>query len=65
VTLLPQEPFLMKRTVLNNVAYGLQIPRPPIHLADRVDRALSYVGLDGKDFAQRPSYALSGGEPSA
>jgi tungstate transport system ATP-binding protein len=27
-----------------------------------VDKALSYVGLDGKEFAQRPSYALSGGE---
>jgi len=62
VTLLPQEPFLMKRTVLNNVAYGLQIRKANDHLADRVDRALSYVGLDGKDFAQRPSYALSGGE---
>lgn len=62
VTLLPQEPFLMKRTVLNNVAYGLQIRKANDHLADRVDKALSYVGLDGKDFAQRPSYALSGGE---
>ena len=62
VTLLPQEPFLMKRTVLNNVAYGLRIRKANDHLADRVDKALSYVGLDGKDFAQRPSYALSGGE---
>jgi tungstate transport system ATP-binding protein len=52
----------MKRTVLNNVAYGLQIRKATDHLADRVDKALSYVGLDGKDFAQRPSYALSGGE---
>ena len=62
VTLLPQEPFLMKRTVLNNVAYGLRIRNSNDHLAERVDKALSYVGLDGKDFAQRPSYALSGGE---
>jgi tungstate transport system ATP-binding protein len=62
VTLLPQEPFLMKRTVLKNVAYGLQIRKANDHLAERVDNALSYVGLDGKDFAQRPSYALSGGE---
>jgi tungstate transport system ATP-binding protein len=62
VTLLPQEPFLMKRTVLKNVAYGLQIRKANDHLAHRVDKALSYVGLDGKDFAQRPSYALSGGE---
>jgi tungstate transport system ATP-binding protein len=62
VALLPQEPFLMKRTVLSNVAYGLRIRKSTDHLAERVDRALSYVGLDGKDFAQRPSYALSGGE---
>jgi tungstate transport system ATP-binding protein len=62
VTLLPQEPFLMKRTVLKNVAYGLQIRNAKGLLAERVDKALSYVGLDGKDFAQRPAYALSGGE---
>jgi tungstate transport system ATP-binding protein len=62
VTLLPQEPFLMKRTVFNNVAYGLRIRKARDHLAERVDKALSYVGLDGKEFAQRPSYALSGGE---
>lgn len=62
VTLLPQEPFLMKRTVLKNVAYGLQVRKAVDHIEQRVDRALAYVGLDGKDFAHRPSYALSGGE---
>jgi tungstate transport system ATP-binding protein len=62
VTLLPQEPFLMKRTVLKNVAYGLQIRKTVDHLEERVGRALAYVGLDGRDFMQRPSYALSGGE---
>ena len=62
VTLLPQEPFLMKRTVLKNVAYGLRVRKTVDHLEHRVDRALAYVGLDGKDFTQRPSYALSGGE---
>jgi tungstate transport system ATP-binding protein len=62
VTLLPQEPFLMKRTVQNNIAYGLQIRNADERLVERVNQALAYVGLDGKDFAQRPSYALSGGE---
>jgi tungstate transport system ATP-binding protein len=62
VTLLPQEPFLMKRTVLNNVAYGLRARKAGDHVAERVHQALAFVGLDGKDFAQRPSYALSGGE---
>jgi tungstate transport system ATP-binding protein len=62
VTLLPQEPFLMKRTVLNNVAYGLRVRKVNDRLAERVEKALTYVGLDGAEFAQRPSYALSGGE---
>ncbi len=62
VTLLPQEPFLMKRTVLSNVGYGLKVRRAKDHLPARVHTALAYVGLDGKDFISRPSYALSGGE---
>lgn len=62
VSLLPQEPFLMKRTVRNNVAYGLKIRKAGAHMAERVDRALALVGLDGRDFSRRPSYALSGGE---
>jgi len=62
VTLLPQEPFLMKRTVLNNVAFGLRIRKRRAQVAERVDQALSYVGLEGREFAERPAYALSGGE---
>ena len=62
VALLPQEPFLMKRTVLNNVAYGMQIRKVRANLSERVAKALSYVGLDGREFAHRPAYALSGGE---
>jgi tungstate transport system ATP-binding protein len=62
VTLLPQEPFLLKRTVLNNVAYGLRIRNTRENVVERVDKALSYVGLDPAEFAGRPAYALSGGE---
>jgi len=62
VTLLPQEPFLMRRTVQKNIAYGLQIRKADSRLSERVNEALAYVGLNGKDFVQRPSYALSGGE---
>jgi len=62
VTLLPQEPFLLKRTVLSNVAYGLRLRKAADHPGERVEKALACVGLDAKDFAQRPSYALSGGE---
>jgi tungstate transport system ATP-binding protein len=62
VTLLPQEPFLMKRSVLNNVSYGLKLRGNGKDMVERVYEALSLVGLLGKDFAKRPWYALSGGE---
>jgi len=62
VSLMPQEPFLMKRTVLNNVAYGLKIRKDLDRLETRIQTALSWVGLDAKEFVKRPSYALSGGE---
>jgi tungstate transport system ATP-binding protein len=61
ITMLPQEPFLMKRSVFNNVAYGLKL-RGVGDMAARVHHALSLVGLSGKEFAKRPWYALSGGE---
>jgi tungstate transport system ATP-binding protein len=62
ITLLPQEPFLMKRSVFNNVAYGLKLRGITTGLAARVAEALALVGLAGKEFASRPWYALSGGE---
>jgi tungstate transport system ATP-binding protein len=62
ITLLPQEPFLMKRSVFNNVSYGLKLRGNGHDIAARVDEALALVGLSSKDFARRPWYALSGGE---
>jgi tungstate transport system ATP-binding protein len=62
ITLLPQEPFLMKRSVLNNLSYGLKLRGNHGEVADQVHDALSLVGLSGKDFSKRPWYALSGGE---
>jgi tungstate transport system ATP-binding protein len=62
ITMLPQEPFLMKRSVLNNVSYGLRLRGNGRGIVDKANRALSMVGLDSKDFARRPWYALSGGE---
>jgi tungstate transport system ATP-binding protein len=52
----------MKRTVLNNVAYGLKIRRDLDRLEPRAHLALNWVGLDAGEFSKRPSYALSGGE---
>lgn len=62
ITLVPQEPFLMKRSIFDNVAYGLRLRGDDKHLADRVHEALALVGLPGEDFVRRPWYALSGGE---
>ncbi|BBO78025.1 hypothetical protein DSCW_54420 [Desulfosarcina widdelii] len=62
VTLLTQEPYLMKRTVFNNVAYGLKVRgergdwRQPAH------DALNLVGLDAETFSRRQWDELSGGE---
>ena len=62
VTLMSQEPFLMKRSVQNNVAYGLKIRNDLDRLEQRIQTALAWVGLDASEFSKRPSYALSGGE---
>ena len=62
ITMLPQEPFLMKRSVFSNVAYGLKLRGNRRDRVARVNRALSLVGLDGKNYIRRPWYALSGGE---
>ena len=62
VTLMSQEPFLMKRSVQNNVAYGLKIRNDLDRLEPRIQTALAWVGLDASEFSKRPSYALSGGE---
>jgi tungstate transport system ATP-binding protein len=62
ITLLPQEPFLMKRSVFNNVSYGLKLRGNGGDIVARVGEALAWVGLSNRDFARRPWYALSGGE---
>ncbi|UCF89751.1 MAG: ABC transporter ATP-binding protein, partial [Desulfobacterales bacterium] len=62
ITMLPQEPFLMKRSVFKNVSYGLKLRGHRTDAFDRVNEALTLVGLASKDFARRPWYALSGGE---
>ena len=62
ITLLPQEPFLMKRSVFNNVSYGLKLRGNGSNINTRVNEALALVGLPSRDFARRPWYALSGGE---
>jgi tungstate transport system ATP-binding protein len=62
VTLLTQKPYLLKRTVFENIAYGLKIRKDKKHLEERVKKALLTVGLDDQKFAARKWHELSGGE---
>ncbi len=61
VTLLNQEPYLLKRSVAANVAYGLTV-RGDSGVSRRVDEALEMVGLEPGEFSQRLWCELSGGE---
>ena len=61
VSLLTQEPYLLKRSVFDNVAYGLKIRREKTDLRSAVFDALELVGLH-ESFAHRQWYELSGGE---
>lgn len=61
VTCFPQEPYLLKRSVRANVAYGLMV-RGEKDVRSRVDAALGLVGLDPGRFAGRMWHQLSGGE---
>jgi tungstate transport system ATP-binding protein len=62
VTLLSQEPYLMKRSVFKNVSYGLALRGDKKDMRNRVFEALSLVGLPGDRFADRKWFELSGGE---
>ena len=62
VTLLPQTPYLMTRSVFKNVVYGLRLRKEKNDIQKRVSNALEMVGLDPGEFAQRQWHELSGGE---
>lgn len=62
VTLLPQDPYIMKRSVFKNVAYGLDLRGDRSLVQSRVREAMAMVGLSAGTFAHRPWRALSGGE---
>lgn len=62
VTMLLQVSYLLKRTVFENVAYGLRLRGEMQNAAERVSEALSWVGLAPDKFAHRMWHQLSGGE---
>lgn len=59
--LLPQESYLLKRTVYENVAYGLRIREQKGDFTLLIHDALKLVGLE-PSFAWRQWHELSGGE---
>lgn len=61
-TYLLQDPYLLKRNVFDNIAYGLRLRGETDGLRARVCDALERVGLPFEEFAGRPWYRLSGGE---
>ncbi|BFR49376.1 ATP-binding cassette domain-containing protein [Nitratidesulfovibrio sp. HK-II] len=64
VTLLLQEPYLLRRSVYENVAFGLTVRsgRGVRHAQDAVREALELVALDPDVFLRRRWFELSGGE---
>ncbi|SIN99964.1 energy-coupling factor ABC transporter ATP-binding protein [Halodesulfovibrio marinisediminis] len=61
VTLLTQQPYLLKRTVKENVEYGLRV-RGMSNITDMAATALEEVGLSPETFLNRNWFELSGGE---
>jgi len=61
IVILPQNPYLLKRTVFDNIIYGLKLRKEGDNLDEKVREALSLVGLDSS-FSSRKWSALSGGE---
>jgi tungstate transport system ATP-binding protein len=63
VSLLPQEPYLLKRSVFDNISYGLKLRKSASYnYPEQVREALTLVGLSPEEFSNRPWYQLSGGE---
>jgi len=61
VVMVPQNPYLLKKSVYDNIAYGLKIRKDIEKLDEKVFEALRLVGLD-KSFSKRKWSQLSGGE---
>ncbi len=63
ISLLAQEPFLLRRSVYENISYGLKLRKGgSSRFSEQVNEALTLVGLPPREFSNRPWYQLSGGE---
>ncbi len=62
VTYLLQEPYLLKKTVFENIAYGLKQRKIKKNITEQVHEALEQTGLSPDKFSKRRWFELSGGE---
>lgn len=62
VTLLQQDPYLLKRSVFDNVSYGLKLKKNSKNTTQKVKETLELLNLDPDRFLNRRWYELSGGE---
>lgn len=61
VTMLFQDTLLLKRTVYENIIYGLKIRRCA-KIPEQINKVLNTVGLNYHDFIHRKYFQLSNGE---
>jgi tungstate transport system ATP-binding protein len=62
ITMLLQHPYLFKRTIFENVAFGLKARQKREMVKERVAESLLLVGLRPTQFIHRRWWELSGGE---
>ena len=62
IALLPQDSYLLRRSVFENIAYGLKVRGLRENLKERVHDVLQLVGLRPSTFSRRRWNELSGGE---
>ncbi len=62
VTYLLQDSYLLKRSIYENIAYGLKLRGETVGMKERIYDSLHRVGLSPDKFAKRLWYQLSGGE---
>ena len=60
--MLQQDPYLLKRSVYENVSYGLKIKKDYKEMKKRSAEALEMVNLNSNIFMNRKWFELSGGE---
>ncbi len=61
IVMMPQNPYLLKCSVFDNIAYGLKLRNQTYNLKNKVEDALLLVGLNSS-FIKRKWSQLSGGE---